>query len=29
MFQGFPERLSNEVTALAPSTMQIKVDAHH
>jgi actin len=27
MFPGFPERLSKELTALAPSTMRIKVVA--
>lgn len=27
MFPGIPERLSKEVTALAPSTMKIKVVA--
>jgi actin-related protein len=27
MFPGFPERLSKEVTALAPSTMKVKVFA--
>jgi actin-related protein len=27
MFPGFPERLSKEITALAPSTMSIKVVA--